>query len=355
MVRKSSPPRRCIDRRTVLKSAGVISSVGLVGSVSADDTVTITTAKHGEAPLVYKEVPTEWRAKALKSRELTDALHRKYSGQQWYAGIRRQAGTERIDGHAILEVVVLTSDRDSGPEDVPSRSHGVPISVEEVTPSQELESGYCTTNGSTCVQGGSYVESDVDPFSAGILGELDGRTGLFTCAHGFINNICNDIQGESLWSGEDKEYRIGSIEKEYDYDWENDWAFVTMDGSSDIDGFDNSIKGSRNDVRGHETRSGFEEMCSNNESLHQYGAATCSSSTTTYAEEYQSYCRWSDKWISHDLDTDQGDSGSPYWREYEEYDINSIVGFHQGDYGSLAWRIDYNTDKEVKFGGSSTC
>jgi hypothetical protein len=359
-----------VSRRTVLKTVGgAVGSTAIVGTAMSHDgrKRTIVVAERDDEPLVTKQVPTDWYEHVQRSWDASDELLQQFGDEPWFDRISRSSreGNYRIGDHRKKKLKIKTKDAAAARLRVPESHRGLPVEVVEIDNLPERQGcsdwSACNDNTYSCVKGGAYLsleqpDGSYCSQSAGVVVEYGGGTGLITCYHGFSPYDCSvDIEGLEGLQGND-DLRIGEVDA---YDSTQDWAILT-EKNAEIDGLDDEIIQKSNPVNGHVTKSGLEDMESrdDNKPIKHYGASTCSNHGYDIELSTTHNCD-SDKEVDsvelNDSSSNTGDSGSPMYVHYDEFDVIGIAGIlHRGGpIGVAAHAI--NNKHGIEFGGVSTC
>lgn len=330
------------SRRNVLRAVGA-AGVGLttIGEATAtDDGVRIETIKHRGETLESKLVPKQWYQHETRVDALVADLRQRYEHARAVDGVG-QVGTDRtVAGKRVTRPVIYTSESASSVS-VPSKQDGISIEQRE-TPDPRPQS--CYNQDYDNVPGGVQVETGVAFSAACRVVNSNGDPRLMTCAHGF-KQCEGDIEGDELTqSGR----LIGGVD-----DWSvgQDWATVSLDASSPINGFDPRVVDTQRDVLGYVTKSGLKDLISTGETVYHRGRKTCAQRGQvkeigipqancggTSQEGYAGYARLSTQ-------TEGGDSGGIHYKEYiiDGNKYASAIAPHHGSiddsYACPAYRI----------------
>lgn len=323
-----------IDRRRYLKYTGSAGLGGLglttvgTGVTFGGDTVDIVFTRDEDGPAVTKEVPGEWYTRALRSRQVQDALKEQYGGQSWLGSVGRRASAEEVGGLSTFDINVGARDVDAAKRALPDEIDGFTIDVrgyEEPDPHS-----WCNTYSYYCVPGGAYVvveqnDGDLKAHSAACIAKnSSGYVRYLTCAHGFLADCGDDIKYNKLWQGSDRNY-VGYVTSWHDT---QDWALVRESSYSEVAGINNKIISASPDVRGWVTEDGIDYLISTDYTTYQYGARTCRSSDELRGDDWYWWCGgWTKRGNTY-TDAISGDSGSPHYIYYDGYVY--LIGPHFG-------------------------
>ena len=366
-----------LNRRGALKAiSGATTASVLVGNALAHDGRhrMIVVGEYKNEPIVTRKVPEEWYEHVQRSQRAQDELSERFSDEPWLNQIGRtnRDGNYRIGDFKKMKLRVRVTDRDGAEREVPDRQNDIPVEIVETNESPEFQCtnwDKCDDDTYSCMKGGSFihVEQDDGSFcqqSACVVVEDErGETGVMTAFHGFELDECQDIELREGKQGTD-ELKIGHVRDysyydESSYDEDQDWAILYM-YEEDIDGFTNDIIRETYPVEGHLTKSGLESIASDEDGrpVENYGASTCR--TRGYDLELlngvKTNCNAEEEGFEvHDGYTEQGDSGSPHYVEYNNFEITLVAGIHvrNGPRGVAAYAI--NNKHSIEFGNLSNC
>jgi len=368
-----------VNRRGALKAiSGATTASVLVGNALAHDGRhrTIVVGEYKNEPIVTRKVPEEWYEHVQRSRRAQDELSERFSDESWFDQIGRTSrdGNYRIGDLKEMKLRVRATDRDGAEREVPDRQNDIPVEIVETSGSPEFQCtdwDKCDDDNYSCMKGGSFIhlEQDDGSFcqqSACIVVEDErGETGVMTAFHGFDkSDEYQDIKLREGKQGTD-ESKIGHVrdysiyDDESSYDESQDWAILYL-YEEDIDGFINDIIKESYPIEGHLTKSGLESIASDDGSrpVENYGASTCHTQgydlellnrVNTNCDEKEEGFEVLDGY------TEQGDSGSPHYVAYDNFEIALMAGIHVrgGPRGVAACAI--NNKHSIEFGKISNC
>lgn len=372
-----SATKQPVSRRRFLSHTGLAgaSALGLAAvdarATTVDDTVEIVVVEHLGEALVTKEVPQGWYQAVQRSRTVRDVLVDRYQNEAWLGSIGRSAGSASIGGMAVPTITAYARDVATAERKLPSQIDGVTIDIAEhedpvlnhETPGEQSHCSHldwCNNNNYSCVPGGAYVVPQLNDgskscHSGTCIVTHNGAHRYMTCAHGFLDSCSDDISGNRLEQGSSKQY-VGTVTA---YSAAQDWAVVSEAWNSQIGGFNNTIIGRSQRVRGHVTQDGVDTLVSNSQTIYKYGARTCRTSGVVDEERQYTYCNWSEPFVLSTNNVEGGDSGSPHYIFYEDGGTwyLAIVGLLHGSTSTHAWcpaAYKISGDHGIGFGASTT-
>lgn len=341
-----------LSRRSLLKAtSGSFISVPLVSRhVRANESSrVIITDKYKNIPIATEEVSGRWYNQIQNARVGVRRLEDEYQGEPWLVSIGQKGGDERINGLRFHKIKLGITSFDDAPDDLPSESNGVSVEVvEEDYPNTE-----CITTCS-CVKGGSDINYGMS--NGCTVEEPTWGLGIITAAHGFgdCGDDIEDSEVTSCPSGDSG--KIGRVEQ---YSWSHDFAYAVETSDAEISGLDNEIISANYEVQGHITEDGIDHMISNDEVAHKYGQTTCHTQGIVQDKVSYDNCNngTSVTYITTGANSDSGDSGSPHYRNRDNYGVTTVVGVHHGS-TSNAWAsaaFEINNNFGIEFTNSTSC
>lgn len=341
-----------VNRRDVLgtlTTAGV--ALAVPRSVRADpgDTTEIVVERYGESGVRTKEVSAEWWSQMTQAREVHRTLDERYALDDRVVDVRLGTGSNWLGDHQEGQVNVYVDPAGPVP-DVPTSVDGVPVERRAFDPDGEpLDT--CNTGTEDPVSAGWQIESDPDGSiftGSSRVTDSNGVERLSTCSHGFDPCSTSDVGDEVTMS--DDSYKIGEVDV---LRTDLDYAAVGTTWDDDISGYDGYVDRpdeypSQLDVTGWVTENGVADLVASDETVYKTGRTSCTTSGVV-DEMYVSdgICGTSDGHYVHaTMQTDGGDSGSPYYVERYSTDFNQyyaaiVVAAHKGyeSQGISAYRV----------------
>lgn len=350
MAQNSNHDASPYSRRTVLRTVGGSSAfigIGLVGSASASDgQEKIVTHKRGDTPVKTKDVPKEWKSHVDTASKAKSELAQNYGNRNDVKTFSLRRADERYGGkHGFTIHVRVTSNQ--AKDELPDSARGVPTSFSEYIPPKPDGSCYNTGDWDSCPGGvtfngggtsGSQFYHDYD-------GDGNREAHILTAAHLF-GDECSDQVGDTATQTND------------------DWGTVKAH-SGPLDavlchpnsgfGVDNRIIQQTGDIDvvGHVTKSGLQDMCTNNEYIGKMGKATGNHSGTLEECEYKaSTCDdLKGEGVKYSIEAAPGDSGGPVYdtRDGDAY----MVAIHEGSWNEFDTDCDGDPVKSTSIGPSA--
>ncbi len=341
-----------VKRRTALRSIGTAGVAGPVftrlGDATEDDTVTVVTDRSGTEPIRTVEVPRAWYEYERKVDEVRDALANRYDvledvkADPQVVGLSIGNSDERIGDYykSDVRVYVDTDERDI---EVSAEIDGVPIKKITDFPEPKPVSEDCHTEEYTPVPGGvgmsntGYYKSFRGTTTCKVLNS-SGEPGMLTAAH----VITDEDDCSSPW--DEKAYQAGNQMGKVPYmgyDRSEDWAVIDTTGN-ETDGYAGYIEGANAAQAGYKTKDGLRTLKSNETTIHKMGKTTCKTDGTVNEVEayHSSGCFESYYTVICSLYADDGDSGSPIYHRWYNYDR------HRYDLSVIGVTAKSNTDIE---------
>lgn len=354
------PKKDSVKTEQTLTRRGVITALGVAGvsatgvrSVRAesDGTVEIVVTKRGDEVIRTKKVSEEWANNISKARDIHHNLQEKHRHHEDVADIRLTTGEKRLGERLEGKVRVYTysGDRIST---IPQEANGIGIEFVKYDPSDKpLES--CNTGMDDPVSGGWELEESGDNgvwSSASRVTDSADVEYMTTCAHAF--DECGDPIGTDV---EMEGQKMGELNW---YSKAMDFAALKRTDDAQVGGYDLNIdRPDQNPtelgVRGHITESGVADIMSTGEAVYKTGRTTC----TTSGEVDEMYVTdglcdaTNDNFVHATMQTNGGDSGSPYYvmrwdGDFNQYYAEMVVSSHKGyeSQGIAAYEVTSNTD-----------
>lgn len=342
MVQVSDDEQSRTRRRTILQSLGTASIAGpifsQVGNASGDNSKTVVTDRSGSDPIRTVEVPNAWYNYERKVDRVREALAIRYDAldsvraNPKVAGLSIGNSEEQIGNYYKSDIRVYV-DSNKQKVEVPSEMDGVPIKRITDFPDPKPVSDGCHQKEYTPVPGGvgmsntGYKSSYRGTTTCKVLNP-SGDPGMLTAAHVITGGgDCSSPKGKKAYQSGNQMGKVPSLE----YNRAEDWVFINKDGN-ETNGYYGYIKDANAAQVGYKTEDGLRTLKSNQTTIHKMGQSTCKTEgTVNEVDSYHSSgCFESYYTVICNLLTEKGDSGSPIyhrWYNYDKYRYDlSVIG-----------------------------
>lgn len=338
----------------------------------------------------YKEVSEEWFEHYSQAMEGLEELSGQLRNEDWASslGLRRNdqilVNYKDIDFYKFTLYVYVT-DKNDAYNNVGGEINGITIEIKDEVDETD-DSDHCGTCSDDqgdecfdCLPGGAALERGTLGCEVNILGESASRA--ITAAHVF-SPYCDSVDGENVYhyckdsNGTISKDYIGEVSQS---SIDHDIAFIEDEDGNDIQGIDDTIRGSLYNLSGHVTKANVCNHISAGIHSHNWGKNSCytvgellelteewntSSACDSSQLENETY------WIKTEAYAESGDSGGPHWYEDDGESESLLYGIHKSsnrvddddcdtfNYSRMSAAFDIHENAgtgDVYFGTSSTC